>query len=71
MSQLPYFRQQANQLLETGSCDLTLTMDDVADRVAKNPIFPAALQKAVAGNSRVLHMITLTAANMLCQEQDR
>lgn len=71
MNQLPYYREQAAKLLETGSCDLPLVYEDVARRVAANPMFASALQKAMNNNSRMLEMITITAANVLCKEQDQ
>jgi hypothetical protein len=61
--------QQAQKLIDTGLCDLPLTYEDVARRVAKNESFPTALRKTMGGNRRLLDMITLTAALELCQEQ--
>jgi hypothetical protein len=61
--------EQAEKLIETGVCDLPITFEDVARRVAKAEAFPMALQKTMQGNRRMLDMITLTAALELCQEQ--
>lgn len=62
------YRQQANKLLETGQCDLPLTLEDVASRVARNPLFARALHKALDDDRRLLDMMTITAANELCKE---
>jgi hypothetical protein len=61
--------EQAQYLIDTAMCNLPLTYDDVARRVAKHELFPLALQKTMQGNRRLLDMITLTAALELCQEQ--
>lgn len=71
MSQVPYFRQQAAKLLETGSCDLPLNYEDVANRVARNPMFSKALRNIMNDDCRLLEMVTITAANELCEEFDR
>jgi hypothetical protein len=62
-------REQAQKLIDTGTCDLPVIFEDVARRVAKHELFPMALQKTMQGNRRLLDMITLTAALELCQEQ--
>jgi hypothetical protein len=63
------YTQQAQDLIETGFCDLPITFEDLARRVAKSESFPLALRKTMAGNRRLLDIITLTAALELCQEQ--
>lgn len=68
--QQPYYKQQAAALLETGKCELPLTWDDVANRVAKHETFAYAIKQAYEGNPRVLQMLTIAAANNLCREQD-
>lgn len=71
MIQIPYYREQAAKLLETGSCDLPLNYQDVANRVAKNPMFARALQNAMNNDRRLLEMMTITAANELCKDFDQ
>jgi hypothetical protein len=61
--------EQAQYLVDTGTCDLPVIFEDVARKVAKHELFPMALQKTMQGNRRLLDMITLTAALELCQEQ--
>jgi hypothetical protein len=61
--------EQAQYLVDTGTCDLPVIFEDVARKVAKHESFPLALQKNMQGNRRMLDMITLTAALELCQEQ--
>lgn len=70
MNQIPYHREQASKLLDTGGCDLPLDYNDVAGRVARNPMFAKALQNTVAGDHRLIEMITMTAAAELCREQE-
>lgn len=69
-TQQSYAKQQAAQLLETGSCDLPLNYDDVANRVARNPMFSRALRNVMNDDRRLLEMMTITAANELCKEFD-
>lgn len=71
MNQIPYHREQAAKLLETGSCDLPLNYDDVAHRVARNPMFAKALRNVMNNDRRLLKMMTITAANELCKEFDQ
>lgn len=71
MNQIPYHREQAAKLLETGSCDLPLNYEDVANRVARNPMFSKALRNIMNDDCRLLEMATITAANELCEEFDR
>jgi hypothetical protein len=61
--------EQAQYLIDTGTCDLPVIFEDVARKVAQHELFPIALQKTMQGNRRLLDMITLTAALELCQEQ--
>jgi hypothetical protein len=63
------YTDQAQKLIDTGACDLPITFEDVARRVAKAEAFSLGLQKTMQGNRRLLDMITLTAALELCQEQ--
>jgi len=66
----PYHLEQAFELLDTGQCHFPLTWDDIAARVARHDTFGYALKQAHQGNSRVLDMLIIAAANNLCKEQD-
>ena len=66
----PYWKQQAHNLVTTGRCDLPLTVDDVARRVARSEQFPTAMQHACGGDTRLIQMLRLTAAAELCKEFD-
>ena len=60
--------KQITRLLETGSCDLPLDYQDVANRVACNPMFAKALRNAMNDDRRLLEMMTIAAAGQLVKE---
>lgn len=77
MNQQPYAQQPASQLLDTGTCQLPVDWSDIAHRVASMNNFAYALQQFHIGRTnqephrgRMLEMMTITAANQLCKEQD-
>lgn len=70
VNHVPYFRQQAGQLLETGRCDLPVTIDDVAHRVARDESFTQALEMAVNNDTRLLKILRVKHAAELCRDFD-
>lgn len=67
---MPYWREQSIKLIETGACELPVTVEDVARRVARSEQFPTAMQHACDGDTRLIQMLRLTAAAELCREFD-
>ena len=67
----PYHLEQAQQLLETGKCQLPVDWSDLARRVAAHLHYSQALQASYKGNPRLLKLITENAAIALCKDFDR
>jgi len=66
----PYWREQAERLLEDGHCHFPVTAEDVANRMLTQDSFGHAIHEACHGRPALLQMVRIRAAIELCKSYD-